>query len=458
MRLYGIFIASLLAAGSVHAQVVTDDLQDRAVEWTQAYLRVNTVNPPGNEIAGARFLARIFDAEGIPYEMVESAPGRGNIWARLKGGDEPGLVLLHHIDVVPADPNYWVTDPLSGEVRDGFIYGRGALDTKSLGITHLAAFLGLHRSGVRLNRDVIFMATADEEAGGFFGAGWVVENRPDSFEGVGYVINEGGGGTDVDGQVQVAVEVTQKIPYWLRVTARGEPGHGSRPLAESSVTRLVAGLDRLRNHEFGFRVIPAVDRYFRGVALSVTPRWQERYADMGAALLEPEVADELLRDNPSHYALTRNTCSLTRLGGSDKINVVPTEAWAELDCRLLPDQNPDEFLAELGAVLGADIGVDTLMGFTPAQSSAETGLFRAIENVTRTHYPGVTVVVPSVMTGFTDSHFFRDLDITAYGYTPFVVPAADRGGVHGNNERISVENVRRGVVVMLDVLQRWAVD
>jgi acetylornithine deacetylase/succinyl-diaminopimelate desuccinylase-like protein len=179
---------------------------------------------------------------------------------------------------------------------------------------------------------------------------------------------------------------------------------------------------------------------------------------MGAALLEPGVADELLRDNPGHYGLTRNTCSMTRLGGSDKINVVPTEAWAELDCRLLPDQDPDEFLAELGVVLGDDIGVDTLMGFTPAQSSAETGLFRVIEEVTRAHYPGATAVVPSVMTAFTDSHFFRDLGITAYGYDPFVVPAADLGGVHGNNERISVENVRRGVVVMLDILQRWAVD
>ena len=192
MRL-GIFIVGVMAAVSAAAQVVTDDLQDRAVEWTQEYLRVNTVNPPGNEIAGARFLASIFDAEGITYEMVESAPGRGNIWARLNGGDEPGLLLLRHIDVVPADPNYWVTDPLSGEIRDGFIYGRGALDTKSSGIAHLVAFVGLHRSGAQLNRDVIFMATADEEAGGFFGAGWLVENRPDSFEDVGYVINEGGG-------------------------------------------------------------------------------------------------------------------------------------------------------------------------------------------------------------------------------------------------------------------------
>ncbi|MDA1094030.1 MAG: M20/M25/M40 family metallo-hydrolase [Acidobacteria bacterium] len=459
MRTLGTIMAAwLLSASAASAQTRNGELGAQAVEWLQGYLRVDTINPPGNEIAGARFLAAILDEAGMPYEMVESAPGRGNIWARLEGGDEPGLLLLHHIDVVPADPNYWITDPLSGEIRDGLIYGRGALDTKSSGIAHLAAFLALHRSGAPLNRDVVFMATADEEAGGFFGAGWLVQHRPELFADIGYVINEGGGGADVDGQVQVAVEVTQKLPYWLRVTATGEPGHGSRPQAETSVTRLVAALNRLHEHDFGFRVIPAVDRYFRGLAGTVAPEWRERYADMATALRQDEVAAALLRDHPGDYGLTRNTCSITRLGASDKINVVPTEAWAELDCRLLPDQDADRFLAELGDVLGGGITVETQMGFTPAQSTAETGLFRMIEDVTRAHYPGAPAVVPSVTTGFTDSHFFRDLGITAYGYTPFAVPAADRGGVHGNNERISVANIQRGVEVMLDLLERWTVD
>ena len=176
-----------------------------------------------------------------------------------------------------------------------------------------------------------------------------------------------------------------------------------------------------------------------------------------AAIREPAVAAELLRDNPGHYGLTRNTCSLTRLSGSNKINVIPTEAWAELDCRLLPDQDPGEFLDELGEVLGEEVEVETLMGFTPAQSSAETGLFRVIEDVTRTHFPDATVV-PAVLTAFTDSHFLRDLGITAYGYDPFAVPLEDLAGVHGNNERISVENIRQGVAVMLDLVERWAVD
>ena len=446
-----------LAAAPASAQVSAGDLPDRAIEWLQAYIRIDTVNPPGNEIAGVDFLAAIFEDEGIPFETAESAPGRGNIWARLEGGEEPGLLLLHHIDVVPADPDAWVTDPLSGEIRDEMVYGRGALDTKAAGIVHLAAFIALHRAGAALTRDVVFMATADEEAGGFFGVGWLVDQRPEVFNGIDYVINEGGSGSVVDGRVQFAVEVTQKVPYWLRLTTRGEPGHGSRPLAVSSITRLVAALDRLREHEFEARVIPAVDAYFKGIAAAASAKWRDRYRDMATAIREPGVTAELQQDNPGLHGLIRNTCSITRLSGSTKINVVPNEAWSELDCRLLPDQDPEAFLDEMRAVLGDEVEIETLMGFTPAVSSAETVLYGAIVDVTRTHFPGA-VVVPAVLSAFTDSHFLRDLGMTAYGFAPFAIPPEDRAGVHGNNERISVENVRRGVIMTLDIVQQLAVD
>lgn len=450
-------LALSLAAVPSTAQISAGDLEDRAVEWLQDYIRIDTVNPPGNEIAGVRFLAAILEVEGIPYETAESAHGRGNIWARLEGGDEPGLLLLHHIDVVPADPSAWVTDPLSGEIRDEMVYGRGTLDTKAAGIVHLAAFIALHRAGTVLNRDVVFMATADEEAGGFLGVGWLIDQRPDIFDGIDYVINEGGSGSVVDGRIQFAVEVTQKVPYWLRLTTRGEPGHGSRPRAVSSITRLVAALDRLREHEFEARVIPAVDAYFKGMAAAAPAKWRDRYGDMAAAIREPGVAAELQHDDPGLHGLIRNTCSITRLSGSTKINVVPNEAWAELDCRLLPDQDPEAFLDETRAVLGDEVEVETLMGFTPAVSSVETVLYGAILDVTRTHFPDA-VVVPAVLSAFTDSHFLRDLGMTAYGFAPFAIPLEDRAGVHGNNERLSVENVRRGVIMMLDIAQQLAVD
>ena len=299
------------------------------------------------------------------------------------------------------------------------------------------------------------MATADEEAGGFFGVGWLVENRRELFNDVGYVINEGGEGAAVEGRVQFGIEVTQKVPYWLHLTSRSEPGHGSRPSESSAVTDLVAALERLREHEFEPRVVPAVDEFFKGIAPASPPEWRDRFADLQAAIRTPGVVDELQREDPGLHALVRNTCSLTRLGASDKINVIPPEAWAEIDCRLLPDQDPSAFLKELGEVLGDEIELETILGFTPAVSSADTDLFRVLRDVSGEHFPDAPVV-PSVVGFFTDSHFLRDIGITAYGYTPVVIPQEDLGGMHGNNERISVENVRRGVAMMLDVVRRFA--
>jgi len=449
-------LALLIAAPVAAQDADLEALQDEAVAWLQDYLRVDTRNPPGNEILGARFFAEIFEREGIPYEIAESAPGRGNIWARLEGGDEPGLVLLHHMDVVPADPDYWSTDPLSGELKDdGFIYGRGALDTKTGGILHLAAFLALHRSGVPLRRDVIFMATADEEAGGMFGAGWLVEERPEIFENVGFLLNEGGGGTQVGDEIEFGVEVTQKVPYWLHLTTVGEPGHGSRPRTSSAVTELVEALARVSDHQFEARIVPAVDVHFKGAAPAHPEPWRTRFQDMATAIREPGVLRDLQEYEPGLHALTRNTCSITRLMGSDKINVVPPRADAELDCRLLPDQDPDAFLAELGEVLGPEVAVEVLMGFTPAVSSTDTELYRIVEEATLEAFPGASFN-PQVVGGFTDSHFFRDLGIVSYGYEATATPLEDASGVHGNDERVSEASVRHGVAVTLEIVERFA--
>jgi acetylornithine deacetylase/succinyl-diaminopimelate desuccinylase-like protein len=434
-------------------QVDLSALQDEAVQWLQEYIRLDTQNPPGNEILGAEFFAQIFEAEGIPFETAESAPGRGNVWAWLEGGDEPGLVLLHHMDVVPADPRYWSTDPLSGELRDGYVYGRGALDTKTSGILHLATFLALHRAQVPLNRPVVFMGTADEEAGGFFGAGWLVENRPELFENVGYLLNEGGGGEQVGAKVQFGVEVTQKVPYWLRLTTVGEPGHGSRPNPSSSVTEMVEALARLRAHAFAPRVIPAVDAHFRGIASGQPQPWQTRFRNMSAHL-DADVLHELQEYDPGLHGLTRNTCSITRMQGSDKINVVPPEVTAEIDCRLLPDQDPDAWLAEIGRVLGPEVEIEVIMGFTPAVSTTDTDLYRTVQDVTLETFPDAEFV-PQVQGGFTDSHFFRDLGIVSYGYEATATPQEDWSGVHGNDERVSEENVRRGVAMTLEIVRRF---
>lgn len=429
-------------------------LGDEAVQRVQEYLRINTINPPGNESRAVDFFAAIFDAEGIEYETAESAPGRGNIWARLEGGEGQALVLLHHSDVVPADDGHWDHTPLSGALDDGYIYGRGALDTKALGILHLQTFLALHRAGNPLNRDVIFMATADEEAGGFYGAGWLVENRPEIFAGVGSLLNEGGGGTLDGDRKEFGVEVTQKVPIWLRLTATAHPGHGSTPRVQSAATKMVHALARLHDHSFAPRIVPAVDEYFKGIAPRASDEWRPVFADMSTAIEDPEILLKLQLYSPFYHALTRNTCSITRFEGSNKINVVSPEVWAEIDCRMLPDQDPGEFVEELHSVFNDPaIAIEQIMAFSPAVSTTDTDLYRSIEGVLQREYPDASIV-PTVAAGFTDSHFFRDLGIVSYGFAPTLIPLEDDGGVHGNNERISEENVRVGTRLMLEVVEQ----
>ena len=447
--------STVALATALGAQGTTDlaKLQDEAVRRTQEYLRINTSNPPGNEALTMQYFARIFQAEGIEFDTASSAPGRGNIWARIKGGSEPALVLLHHMDVVPAEPKYWDVDPFASTIRDGDIFGRGALDTKALGIVQLEAFLALHRSKAVLTRDVIFMATADEEAGGAFGAGWIVKNHPEAFKGAGMVLNEGGDGSVEDGRQQFGIEVTQKVPYWFRIVSTGEPGHGSMPPVASSVNRLIRAMNNLQTHEFAPRILPAVDAYFKALAPNAAPQWRSAFGDMAKAVQDRGTLLRLQVESPGLAALTRNACSITMLQGSSKINVIPPEASAQLDCRLLPDQDPKEFIADLARIFNDPaLRIEQIMGFTAAVSPMDNPLYKAIEAVTRRHYPKASIV-PAVSTGFTDSHFFRDLGIASYGYAPFLIPESQGSGVHGNNERISVENVRTGTAMMLEIVE-----
>lgn len=452
----GTVLLTLLLSNAVGASVDLESMQDDTVTLAQAYIRVDTVNPPGNESNGVAFFARILEEEGIPFETAESAPGRGNIWARIKGGDEPALVLLHHMDVVPADESYWDHPPLAGIIDGAHLYGRGALDTKSLGILHLQAFIALHRDGKPLSRDVIFMGTADEEAGGLYGAGWMVENRAEVFSNVGMLLNEGGSGTNYGEQVVYSVEVAQKVPFWLRLEATDTPGHGSTPRVTSATTRIIKALSAIQAHQSAPRIIPSVASYFAAIAPLQSDEWKDIYTNIAEQIGDTEVQLGLQLHNPAHHALTRNTCSITRLEGSSKINVVPPTAAAEIDCRLLPDQDKDTFLAELKAVINdKQITVEPLLAFSAATSSSDTELFRALESNIAKRRPGA-LVIPSVATGFTDSHFFRDIGIDSYGFGPFLIPQSDRSGVHGNNERISVENLREGFLMMWDVVREIA--
>lgn len=415
------------------------------IELLKTFVNVDTVNPPGNETNAVEFYAEIFEHFGIKYETAESAPGRGNIWARIEGGDLPALMLLQHTDVVPADEEYWDTNPLQGTILEGYLYGRGVIDMKGLGIAHLIAFLDAFKNKHKLNRDIVFMATADEEAGGFYGAGWMLENHPEAFAGVELLLNEGGSGTAYGDKEIFSVEVTQKVPVWLRLKSEGSPGHGSSPQTTSSVTQLIEALNNLYQHPFEARIIDPVNTYFKALAVDMENEEGKAFANMSAAIQSDEFLKNLQESSPSWHALTRDTCSITMLEGSTKINVVPPVAFAEVDCRILPDRSVEDFINDFNSRISS-FGVDAkvIMAFGPAVSSTDSELFRAIEKVTKEIYPN-SRVIPAVSTGFTDSHFTREIGIESYGFNPMLFESGDFRGVHGNNERVKIDTYRQSI-------------
>jgi acetylornithine deacetylase/succinyl-diaminopimelate desuccinylase-like protein len=429
-------------------------LENEAVQDLAAYVRVDTTNPPGNEIRAAQWYVKIFQAEGIPYEFGESAPGRGNIVARLKGsGSEPALILLNHMDVVPVSRSYWTVDPFAGVIQNGYLWGRGSLDMKSLGIIELLTFLELKRLHVPLRRDVIFIGTADEEAGGNFGAGWVAKDRPDWIKGAGFMLTEGAGSlADDSGKpIYFGVGPTEKTPAWLRLTATGRSGHGSVPIPDSAPNRLVAALDRLRQYRPTLELTPPVETMLRTHSPYEPEPWRSRFADPKAFLAQSDAYD-LLTKRPEILARLTNTISITSLKGSNKTNIIPSEASAELDCRLLPGWTIDRWVAQVRSIIDdPSIRIDVILNFPPATSSTNTPLFAAIENAVHRLAPGAGVV-QTVDAGFTDSHFLRDKGIVSYGFEPFAVTMEDDERVHGDNERIPLQNYKDGLHLFWNIV------
>lgn len=430
-------------------------IEGEAVRLLQEYLRIETINPPGDELPGARFLARRLEAAGIEHEIFESRPGRANLYARLRGDGSRGggVVLLHHIDVVPAEAEHWSVDPFGGVIRDGLIYGRGARDMKGYGVVQLVTFLALRRAGVPLARDVVLLATAGEESGGIEGAGHVVSQRRDLMRDVEFLLTEGGGGMELGGRVVHLVETTQKTPVWLRLRVTGPSGHGSSPSSDAATHRLVRALERIRNYRGEIRVVPPVAEALRAQARLIgEPDLSRAVSDLIAGRAGPEVIGAL---PPDYGPLLRNTISITVMQGSSKINVIPPVATAELDCRLLPGESPDLFIATLRDVIDDPrVQIEEVLAFEPTESPSDTALWRAIEGAVRAS-DGRAAVAPTVLAGFTDAHYFRRMGIVAYGWAPFV-HSGDEGPVHGTDESILVSNVRRGPRLLYDVLWRLA--
>src|SRR5215510_39669 len=328
-------------------------VEKEASDLLSYYLQIDTTNPPGNELSAANFWKQRLAQEGLEAQIFESQTGRGVVYARLKGtGEKKPLILLHHLDVVPA-------------VKSGYVYGRGAIDCKGVAAVQFMTFALLKRLGIPLKRDLIFLGTADEEEGGRQGAGWFVDNHFELIADAEFLLTEGGGIRVHDGKRSYDIDIAEKAPCWIQLEASGPAGHGSRPLPKTAVIRLILALDKILHYKTEVKVVPAVQAYFTALAAQEEPAKAKRYRDLGRALTDPAFLKDFIA-NPTYNALVRNTISLTILEGSNKTNVIPTHARAQLDCRLLPGEDPQQFVASLEKVVGdPKVRFSILLNFPP---------------------------------------------------------------------------------------------
>ena len=434
-----------------------DQLLKEATHYLQEYIRIQTVNPPGNEVEGVRFFKRIFDAESIPCQIFEPSPGRGNMIATLKGnGGKKPILLLSHIDVVPAEKEKWEVDPFKGVIKDGYLYGRGALDNKSMGIVEMMALLVLKREKTSLQRDVIFFASADEETGGDWGVQWAMEHIPFLRESE-FALNEGGYAIMSETGTVDRYEISsgQKVIFQLRVKAEGKPGHGSMPHPDNPNVKLINALGRITKWETPFHILPMVKEYFSKMAPKQPAYERKFFENIEEGLSDPSFSI-WLTSNPIYNAMLRNTISLTILQGGSKANVIPSESMATLDCRLLPGTSKEDFLKEIKRRLGDEAEVEIIAeSESLPPSSQDTDLYRAIQKFASENDPGCPVV-PLLLPGATDSRFLRKNGIITYDFCPFRLTEEELMRIHGNNERIALENLRFGTRMLVEMIREIA--
>ncbi len=436
-----------------------DEVQREALELFIQYLKIDTTNPPGNETRAAQYFANICKREGIEHQVFEPFPGRGTIWARVRGdGSKRPIILLNHTDVVPHNREFWSVDAFSGATKDNFIYGRGAMDMKSLGMAQFVTLLTLKRARVPLKRDVIFLATADEEAGGLKGAGWFAKNHPELLGKAEFLFNEGGNNiVDSNGRVMaIGVGPSEKTPAWMRLTATGEAGHGSVPRPDSSVNRLLRALNRLLDYNPQIQLTPVVEQAFRSMAPLMAQPQAAKYANIREAIKDPDFLRQVEGD-PMAKAIIRNTISITMLEGSNKINIIPPAARAEIDTRVVPGEKLERWIAELRGVIKDDtIKIEPILAFEANASPIDSELVKTVAAIAKQRYPEAVITHP-VLAGFTDSHYYRDLGVMSYGFSPFVAsPRELGGGYHGNDERIGKKAYVEGVRFFYEVVERLA--
>ena len=433
MRLLSILaIASALSAAEPDWATV----EKHALDLLQRYVRIASVNPPADTSKTAALLRAELEQNGLAPKLYTSGPdGQTNLVVRLKGNDssKKPLLLLNHMDVVPVDPKAWNIDPFGAEIRDGFLWGRGALDMKSIGVQQLIALIALHNSGVVPPRDIVMLSTADEETSGVHGIQWMIANHVDEIDAE-YVLDEGGMGSRdalASGKLAFGVSVGEKQMLWLRLRARGTAGHGSQPISDNAnlilleaVRKAMAAGNRDREHP----VVAEMKRVYGSFA-----------------------------ENKFTSAIQHNTMSLTTLtagvGSPPKVNVIPSSSEATLDCRLLPGVNAPEFISEMKARINDPrVAIEMINPpDDPGASESRTPLFEAMRRAVRKTHPDA-IVTPMLVPHGTDSNKLRAKGVIAYGFTPMVLDLSTAGSMHSDQEHIPIAEFQKGVRIFYDVL------
>jgi acetylornithine deacetylase/succinyl-diaminopimelate desuccinylase-like protein len=437
------------------AEIDWDGLYAEAGQYFRGYLRFDTSNPPGDVEGAIGFIKKILDMEEIKYETFAAAPGKVNLVAKLPGPAEvKPLLLMSHADVVPVTASDWSHPPFRAEFQNGFVWARGAIDNKAHGIMALMTLIELKRQNLALRRGVEMMINADEEIGGAMGAKWMIENHWDAIDPA-FAINEGGGGTlnwlGSEG-VTFRVAVAEKGPLWLRLIAHGHSGHGSEPNPDNPNLILLNALHRILDQQQPVQVEPVLDRAFVEVAPRMPFPASFELAHLGFPFMLRIASTGPLADY-SVQALLRDTISLTMLESGIKANVIPAKAEATLDCRLLPGTNTDAFVDGIRKLIDDPrITIEFLQKpdgggeISPTRGPA----WDAINEVVRQDFPGA-LVVPSMMAGATDSRFLRQKNVPAYGFVPIVLDRDEHRRVHGIDERLSTDNLNRGIKATYDL-------
>ena len=422
-------------------------IREEASLMLSDYLKVNTSNPPGSELSACKWLSEIFVQEQIEYKIINSTEHRGNLIAEINP-DLPSsskVILLNHTDVVPAIKEDWSFDPFSGLIKDNFVHGRGALDMKGMAIIELMTLILLKRNNYS-KRNIVFMATADEESGSEFGIEYLAKNHKDLLQ-ANCVINEGGIGTinAFNKQEKIFnVGISEKSPLWINLIYQGKSGHGSKQNFESATIKMIETLQKILDHDFPLEISEEVMQYYAYLHES----------NIIDNAIDVKFYESIVKNDTYANSILHNSVALTKINGGYKNNVVPSTVSAALDIRLVPGYDSEDFLRELKNIINDDqIIIEKVFSSSTKTSSINNKIFASIQQSITAVVPDA-LVVPYVTTGFTDSRVFRRIDIPSYGLMPILVNKTDLRGIHGLDEKISIDNLLLGIKILYDLINR----